>query len=301
MSRPIAICLEDLRTGSPERRYLRCTALVGRAPGLRLDGEGAVRWRTEVGAACELWVSADDRLILYRAEGAGPVIVRRGLRSLEVPAAKPVVLLDQDEAEVGGRRLRVHVHGVAPRVHEPEFLRAPAARGASKVATALALGAALGAADCKKDNPAAQEPPEVEVREQPPSEEPTPPPPEDAGTPSGDASAAAGDTGPASADSLPAVAHGERGAAPDAVSLLDAAPEIEIRVAPPQMLAPMVEPGEAGQADADAVAAPTDAGEAGAENAGATEAEAGRPARDARPAQPPEIEVRDLPPYDDGK
>ncbi|MBI5487309.1 MAG: hypothetical protein HY905_08250 [Deltaproteobacteria bacterium] len=296
MSRPIAICLEDLRAGSPERRYLRCTALVGRAPGLRLDGAGVVEWGVEGGAACELWVSADERLILYREEGAGAVMVRRGMRSLEVPSAKPVVLLDQDEVEVGGRRLRVHVHGVASGVRAPEYLRAAAPRGASKVATALALGAALGAADCKKGNPSAQEPPEVEVREQPPSEPaPLPPPaPEDAGTSFGDAGAAPGDAiAPGAGD------EGAGEVAAEVSALLDAAPEIEIRVAPPQVPAPMVEPGEPPPGGADAGTEPADATAAGAEDAGAPEAEAGRRARDAQSTPPPEIEVRDMPPYVD--
>ena len=45
---PIALCLEDLAVPSDDRRYLRCTALVGRQPGLRLDATGAVTWCSEV-------------------------------------------------------------------------------------------------------------------------------------------------------------------------------------------------------------------------------------------------------------
>jgi hypothetical protein len=60
-------------------------------------------------------VSADERLILFRRVGGGPVRVRREHRSLDVPEAKPVVLLDQDRIDVGGRSLRVHVHGPATR------------------------------------------------------------------------------------------------------------------------------------------------------------------------------------------
>ena len=59
---------------------------------------------------CELWVSADDRLILYRPEGADAVAVSRAGRSLDVPSGKPVVLIDQDQIDVDSNGL-VYVSG----------------------------------------------------------------------------------------------------------------------------------------------------------------------------------------------
>jgi hypothetical protein len=168
----LAICIEDLapREGTP--RYLRCVALIGREPGLQLDAAGTVRWR-EPGPAgcCELWVSGDEQLILYRPEGAAAVTVRRAGRSLAAPHAKPVVLLDGDELAIDGRTLRVHVHAPAPAVHAPEpFLPEEQRAGsaaARAAAAALAFAAALGASDCRKP---------VEVRPEPPAVAPTPRP-----------------------------------------------------------------------------------------------------------------------------
>lgn len=77
MPQPLAICLEDLGARDPAQRYLRCVALVGRQPGLRVDAGGAVVWRPAELAACELWVSADDRLILYRTGDGAEVTLRR--------------------------------------------------------------------------------------------------------------------------------------------------------------------------------------------------------------------------------
>ncbi len=250
MVRPRAICLEDLGASSEGERYLRCVALPGRQAGLRVDGAGRVLWRDDTGTACELWVSADDKLILYRPEGGGRVVVRRAGRELEVPTGKPVVLLDQDRFEVGARTLRVHVHGPAPAVAAPSYLpsRAPARR-LSKAAAALALGAALGAADCKSGKKsAAEEPPEVEVRTQPPEMAPVPEDAagEDAATvegeageeievrvrppemavlpePEADAADAGPDAAPVPEDAEPAVVDAGSGAVPD----------IEVRVRPP--------------------------------------------------------------------
>lgn len=170
MPTPKAICIEDLRGADDASRYLRCVALAGRQPGLRLDREGTVLWRADEELACELWVSADERLILYRPQEGAPVTVQRSGRSLEVPEEKPVVLLDQDQLQVGGRSLRVHVHGDAPAVHAPSPLEVPAppsggarlAQAASATAAALALGLSLGAQGCKSG------PKEIEVRAEPP-------------------------------------------------------------------------------------------------------------------------------------
>lgn len=141
MPQPLAICLEDIDPRDPAQRYLRCVALVGRQPGLRVDDGGAVVWKPAEFPACELWVSADDRLILYRT-GAVEVTVHRAGRSLEVPSGKPVVVLDQDSFVVNGRRLRIHVHGPATAVAPPSPLRPAARRTAAGVAAAVALSAA---------------------------------------------------------------------------------------------------------------------------------------------------------------
>ena len=116
MPKPLAICLENLDPRKTGHRYTRCTALVGRQPGLRVDDGGRIQWEEEGHTAVEIWVSQDDRLILYRPSGGAPVVVRRGGRSLDVPVDKPVVVLDQDLFTVGDNEYRIHVQGVAPAV-----------------------------------------------------------------------------------------------------------------------------------------------------------------------------------------
>jgi hypothetical protein len=158
------------------------------------------------------------------------VRVRRDGRSLEAPVGKPVVLLDQDRFEVAGKRVRVHVHGRAPAVVPPSPLPETSPSSFPKAAAAVvALGAALGAADCKKG---AEQAVDIEVRTSPPKiEVPTP-----------DVVPSAADVGPgpltvdaASPDSEP----------------------IEIRVAPP-MVAPDPLPREPVPTDTDAGAAAQD-------------------------------------------
>jgi hypothetical protein len=56
MPKPMAICIEDLDS-QPKTKYLRCVALPGRQPGLRLDKAGSVLWQNDDGVSCELWVS----------------------------------------------------------------------------------------------------------------------------------------------------------------------------------------------------------------------------------------------------
>ncbi len=169
MPRPLAICIEDLAPASEAERYLRCVAVSGRQPGLRLNERGEVLWQGEE-EAVELWVSADERLVLYRPEGSAATTVRRGERSLAAPAGKPVILIDQDELEIGERRLRVHVHGEAPAVHAPSPLAPEPLSRLVRTAAAVALGSVMAAAGC------------VEVRDNPPSfkvQTPTPKPPID--------------------------------------------------------------------------------------------------------------------------
>ena len=184
MPGPQAICIEDLHATDESSRYLRCVALAGRQPGLRLDQHGQVLWKGDEQRACELWVSADERLILYRPAGSVPVTVCRAGRSLQAPEARPVVLLDGDTLELGGRNLRVHIHGEAPGIHPPSPLELqiptpPPAAGAlggiaRTAAAAMALGVLAGTPGCKTKN---APDPKIEVRERPPSVEPAPPPP----------------------------------------------------------------------------------------------------------------------------
>jgi ABC-type glycerol-3-phosphate transport system substrate-binding protein len=148
-------------------------ALPGRQPGLRLDEAGKVVWQSDDGISCELWVSADERLILYRSQVGIPVTLHRAGRSLDVPCSKPVVVIDQDQIDVGTRHLRVHVHGAAPAVTAPSFLtstytrRTALAMGAG-VTVAAVVGAATAGCACTpievRDNP----PETVEIRETPP-------------------------------------------------------------------------------------------------------------------------------------
>jgi hypothetical protein len=273
MPKPLAICLEDLDAHVPGARYLRCVALPGQEAGLTVDGSGRVLWRSDEAAACEIWVSLDDRLILFRREGGTTVVCRRGGRSLEAPAGKPVVLLDQDCIELAGKRLRIHIHGVAPAVTAPSFLPERTTGGGvvRAAATAVAIGAALGGAACKKaeqrtENPDASPvsteaavpttPPlpaadagtgdiVIEVRTAPPSVqliEPVPPSvPDaaaaDAGEPDAPAAppqpASSPDAGPATApeEPRPNVALGHDAEPADAAT-------IEVRVSPPRIAPP---------------------------------------------------------------
>jgi hypothetical protein len=118
-----------------------------------------VLWKSDDAIACELWVSLDDRLVLYRPEGAAPVRVERAGRTIDAPPGKPVILVDQDLVAVGGRELRVHVHGDAPEVHAPVLVTEAMLRAARAVSAAALLGVA--AAGCSGAQP-------IEVREHPP-------------------------------------------------------------------------------------------------------------------------------------
>jgi hypothetical protein len=175
MPEPLSLCIEDLGAGEDSPRYLRCVALVGREPGLRLDEGGAVLWQSATDQGpLELWVSQDDRLILFRREGGPPVRVERQGREYEVPAEKPVVLLDGDLLEVAGRRLRLHVHGPAGSVEAPAPLPERGARSLAKVAAAaLALGTVVGG---PASTSADESPFPLEVRLAPPAKRPTPRP-----------------------------------------------------------------------------------------------------------------------------
>jgi hypothetical protein len=231
----MAICIEDLRPSSPSDRYLRCVAVPGRRPGLGLRADGVVVWRNDDRLACELWVSADDRLIAYRREGAPELVVRRAGRSLAAPTGKPVVLLDQDELEVGGREVRIHVHGVASSVYGPSPL--PVRSGTAARITAVAAAAvvlATGAA-CNKEKAKDGADGSIEVREMPPA-----PPPQmfpeagaedasEAGDAAPDASGAEAGDGAAPGD---AGADGSAKAKPKSIR----PPPIEVRNHPPDSI-----------------------------------------------------------------
>jgi nucleoid-associated protein YgaU len=188
MPTPKAICIEDLKPRRGHPRFLGCVAVAGREEGLGLGPGGDVLWKGPTPPACELWVSMDECLILYRRDGAPPVTVTRAGRGLQVPPVKPVVLLAGDEIGIGARRLRVHIHGPAPAIRPPtpvaiEVSPRRAGRSARAAAAAAALGsmAAAGAVEVRdappKVAPPPPPPPPIEVREAPPviAIEPEPP------------------------------------------------------------------------------------------------------------------------------
>lgn len=174
MPKPIALCVERVGATPGSRRFMRCVAIAGREPGLRLGLSGEVQWQEATApAVAELWVSADERLILYRLADAPSVTLHRAGRRLDLPECKPVVTIDQDLVELGGCRLRLHVHGVAPVVAAPSPLPEPASqkRGLARVA-AIAVGSVVAASGCKievrEHPPVPLDPNPIEVREHPP-------------------------------------------------------------------------------------------------------------------------------------
>jgi hypothetical protein len=188
MPKPLAICIEDLDAQSKASKFLQCVALPGRQPGLRLDEAGRAIWYSEKAVACELWVSADNRLILYRPESAPPVTVRRTGRSLDVPFSKPVIIMDKDQVDIGTRHLRIHIHGNAPAVAAPTPLvikPGPFDRLAQTAAAAAVIGTlATGCIEVRETPPVVMPVTDtttstIEVRETPPepvipSDTPTP-------------------------------------------------------------------------------------------------------------------------------
>ena len=153
MSDPLSLCIEDLDE-LPERvRFIRCVALCGSEPGLAIDVRGKPLWKGGADAerACELCVSGDGKLILWRLPGAPPIEVRRAHRTLDAPSEKVVILLDQDELSLVGVHLRLHVHGPTKEIHPPTPLL-PRALGTAAVAAAVAMG--VTAAGCRADESA---------------------------------------------------------------------------------------------------------------------------------------------------
>jgi len=178
MLKPLAICVEDINAAPTASRYTRCVALPGRQPGLKLDGEGKILWRSDDTAAicaCELWVSEDSRLILYRPEGSSPAVLHRAGRSLNVPCDKPVILINMDRLDIGNRQLRIHLHGKTSDVTAPTPLASDAKQHFLKpkfLAQAAALAAMIGALAVSggcvevRENPPAPLPPDDPIEEE---------------------------------------------------------------------------------------------------------------------------------------
>ena len=197
MPKPLSICLEDLGAVEEGVRYTRCVALPGGQPGLGIDRQGRILWQAGEPVACELWISADDKLILRRRDGAPEAEVRRAGRSTSVPVGKPVVLLDQDEVHVEGHGVRIHVHGEAQAIHPPTPLKERLVRAAG-IAAAVALTMTPAAAPADEKVEVRERPPEMVAMPKPdagngkpdagkPAPKPPPPQPKaspEAGTPS---------------------------------------------------------------------------------------------------------------------
>ena len=224
MPEPIALCLEDLAPAPRSTRYMTCVAVRGGQPGLGVDARGEISWHSHDGLACELWVSADEQLILRRPSGAPPVRVHREGRSVDAPFEKPVVLLDQDVFETAGRRYRVHVHGLARIVSAPApFVQSHAV---GRLAATVAIGVA--AVSCSRIEGCTKK--VIEVRSAPPEVEPVRDP---------DANAVLPTDAPPEADTQDDAADAPADVADDAqdAGKRDAAkkppPPIEIRHRPP--------------------------------------------------------------------
>lgn len=185
MSRILAICLENQNAASAEERFLKCTALTGRKDALIIDRDGLVHWKSEKKDGFELWVSADDRLILYLPEGVEMEIqVSRSGRSVTVPNAKPVVLIDGDEISMSQFRIRVHVHGFVDDEYSPSWYTEPqvsssgsrVARAAATAAIAFTtmVGISCSTNDNKTEKPVVDNTgkPKIEVRNRPPDVSP---------------------------------------------------------------------------------------------------------------------------------
>jgi hypothetical protein len=177
MSRPIALCLEYAPQPDGRERFLQCAALPSERAGVSLDDAGTLIWEGDPRLHVRLAVSTDDRLVLFRAAGTPAVTVHRGGRSLDAPEGKPVLLLQGDELQLRGGRIRLHVHGPIDEVPPPRWI-SPEREAASVAprsvgrwaAAALALGAALSAGACKGKAPERTEDAQetIEVREEPP-------------------------------------------------------------------------------------------------------------------------------------
>ncbi|MHC4662277.1 MAG: hypothetical protein ACYS8W_11365 [Planctomycetota bacterium] len=150
MPEPKAICIEEIQPDAGKSRFISCVALPGGQPGLGLDGECRILWKGGEAVSCEIWVSADEQLILYRPEGARESRLKRAGRSLDVPFSKPVVLVNKDEIVLAGKRVRIYIHGGTNVIHAPEeFVPQPSVvERVKRSAAAVVLGSVVAVAGC---------------------------------------------------------------------------------------------------------------------------------------------------------
>lgn len=121
MSRPIAVCIEDLR----QLRFVLCVALADdELRRLLVTAAGEIRLQTETEPGFQL-VSVDDRLVLMRQEPIPDLLLGRGGRSLLVAPRQPWVVLDQDKVVLGSLSFRLHVHGPAENMEPPRQVSSP--------------------------------------------------------------------------------------------------------------------------------------------------------------------------------
>ncbi len=224
MVQPIALCIEYLDVRSRADRFLCCVATPGYDVALGLDETGQVVWRDDARLAHELWVSADQQLMVVRRTGRPEIVVTRAGRSLSLPFDKPVVLLDCDRVDVQGTRLRVHVHGATEHVTAPTPLEQERAAGTvAAIATAVAISAsAIGCKPSAGTNEATSA--AVVAAPAVPEAGPEAAVPQDVGDAAVEASA------------VPASASASASAAP--VTAPTRKPPIEVRVRPPKPVAP---------------------------------------------------------------
>lgn len=221
MVRPIALCIEYLDQRSRADRYMCCVATPGYDVALGLDVHGDVVWRDDVHLAYELWVSADQQLMVVRRAGTPPIEVFRAGRSLSLPFDKPVILIDCDRLTIGSRSVRVHVHGPTEAVQPPEPL-ATERSGRSVAALAAAVAISASAIGCKPTSEGAS-PSAVIVEPQPSATMEAP-----------DLDGSVQDVGP-EAEAAPAVS-GSASALPE--TLPTGKPPIEVRHRPPKPVRP---------------------------------------------------------------
>jgi len=140
---PLSICLERTDTAAPT--FVRCVATPGGEPGVCLQDDGQIAWPSvESALTISLWAAADRRLALRRGADAQQLVLRRSRRVLQVPAGKPVIVIDGDELEAGKWAMRIQVHGETERVDPPEALPQRAPRRLMRTTAAALAVAALG-------------------------------------------------------------------------------------------------------------------------------------------------------------
>jgi len=119
---PIELCLESLDAVEDEQPYVRCVALSGAELGLGLTASGEIVWKQNDAPSASIWVSADNQLMVVRNEESTAIRLVRAERFLDLPLAKPVVVLHEDLLEMHGHSFRLHIHGVAASVEPPTRL-----------------------------------------------------------------------------------------------------------------------------------------------------------------------------------